>query len=118
METFLSACGDAGDTCAGRATEVGLMADNARIPLAVGFLVGALTVTLLFQTISTVALVMVAAGGGLAWVSVRYSPDFSSPKNAAQLGLGLGFLFGLPVYYVLATIIMTVDLLLTAATGG
>ena len=94
------------------------MADNARIPLVVGFAVGALTVTLLFQTISTVALVMVAAGGGLAWVSVRYSPDFSSPKNAAQLGLGLGFLFGLPVYYVLATIIMTVDLLLTAATGG
>ena len=94
------------------------MADNARIPLAVGFVVGALTVTLLFQTISTVALVMVAAGGGLAWVSVRYSPDFSSPTNAAQLGLGLGFLFGLPVYYVLATIIMTVDLLLTAATGG
>jgi hypothetical protein len=94
------------------------MADNARIPLAVGFLVGAVSVTLLFQTISTVALVMVAAGGGLAWVSVRYSPDFSSPKNAAQLGLGLGFLFGLPVYYVLATIIMTVDLLLTAAPGG
>jgi hypothetical protein len=94
------------------------MADNARIPLAVGFIVGALTVTLLFQTISTVALVMVAAGGGLTWVSVRYSPDFSSPKNAAQLGLGLGFLFGLPVYYVLATIITTVDLLLTAATGG
>ena len=94
------------------------MADNARIPLVVGFLVGALTVTLLFQTISTVALVMVAAGGGLSWFSVRYSPDFSSPKNAAQLGLGLGFLFGLPVYYVLATIIMTVDLLMTAATGG
>ena len=94
------------------------MADNARIPLVVGFAVGALTVTLLFQTISTVALVMVAAGGGLAWVSVRYSPDFSSPKNAAQLGLGLGFLFGLPAYYVMATIIMTVDLLLTAATGG
>jgi len=94
------------------------MADNARIPLAVGFVVGALTVTLLFQTISTVALVMVAAGGGLAWVSVRYSPDFSSPKNAAQLGLGLGFLFGLPVYYVLGIIIKTVDLLLTAAAGG
>jgi len=118
METFLSACGDAGDTCAGRATEVLWMSDSARIPLAVGFVGGALTLTLLFQTISTVALVMVAAGGGLAWVSVRYSPDFSSPKNAAQLGLGLGFLFGLPVYYVLATIIMTVDLLLTAATGG
>ena len=94
------------------------MADNARIPLAVGFLVGAVSVTLLFQTISLVALGFVAAGGGLAWVSVRYSPDLSSPKNAAQLGLGLGSLFGLPVYYVLATINMTVDLLLTAAPWG
>ena len=94
------------------------MADNVRIPLAVGFLVGAVSVTLLFQTISTVALVMVAAGGGLAWVSVRYSPDFSSPKNAAQLGLGLGFLFGLPVYFVLVTFVATVDLLVTTAPGG
>ena len=94
------------------------MADSAQIPLAVGFVVGAVSVTLLFQTISLVALGFVAAGGGLAWVSVRYSPDFSLPKNVAQLGLGLGFLFGLPVYYVLATTIMTVDLLLTAATGG
>ena len=94
------------------------MADKARIPLAVGFVLGAVTVTLLFQTISLVALVMVAGGGGLAWVSVRYTPDLSSPKSAAQLGLGLGFLFGLPVYYVLVTLITTVDLLLNAPPGG
>ena len=61
------------------------MADNARIPLAVGFLTGALTVTLLFQTIPIVAVGFVAAGGGLAWVSVRYSSDLSSATNAAQL---------------------------------
>ena len=94
------------------------MADNARIPLEAGFLVGSVSVTLLVQTISLVALGFVAAGGGLAWVSVRYSADLSSAKNAAQLGLGLGFLFGLPVYYVLVTFITTVDLLLTAASGG
>jgi len=94
------------------------MADNARIPLAVGLLVGAVSVTLLFQTISLVAVGFVAAGGGLAWFSVRYSADFSSATNAAQLGLGLGFLFGLPVYYVLVTVITTVDLLLTAARGA
>jgi hypothetical protein len=94
------------------------MADTARILLAVGFLVGAVSVTLLFQTISLVALGFVAAGAGLAWFSLRYSADLSSATNAAQLGLGLGFLFGLPAYHVLVTFITTVDMLLTAAPGG
>jgi hypothetical protein len=94
------------------------MADNARIPIAVGFLVGAVSVTLLVQTISLLALGFVVAGAGLAWVSLRYSADLSSAKNAAQLGLGLGFLFGLPVYSVLVTVITTVGLPLTAAPGG
>jgi hypothetical protein len=94
------------------------MADNARIPLLVGFLVGAVSVTLLFHVISLVAIGFVAAGGGLAWLSVRYSADLSSATDAAQLGLGLGFLFGLPVYFVLVTVVATVDLLVTTAPGG
>ena len=94
------------------------MADNARIPLAVGFIVDAVSGTSLCQTISLVAVGFVAAGGGLAWVSVRYSSDLSSATDAAQLGLGLGFLFALPVYYVLVTLVATVDLLLTAAPEG
>ena len=88
-----SACRDAGDTCAGRATEAVRMADTARIPLAVGFLVVAVSVMLLFQTISLVAVGFVAAGAGLAWLALRYSADLSAATNAAQLGLGLGFLF-------------------------
>ena len=94
------------------------MADNARIPLVVGFLVGAVSVTLLFHVISLVAIGFVTADGGLAWLSVRYSADLSSATDAAQLGLGLGFLFGLPVYFVLVTVVATVDLLLTTAPGG
>ena len=45
------------------------MLDSGRVALALAFVVGAVSVTLLFQTLSFVGLVFVVAGGGLSLLS-------------------------------------------------
>ena len=90
------------------------MVDSDRVALALAFVIGAASVTLLFQALSFVGLVFIVAGGGLSLLSVRHSEDLSSPPSAAQLGLGLGFLFGLPVYYILVVLVSTISLFLTS----
>ena len=75
------------------------MVVSGRITATVGFVVGAVSVTLLFVALSLVGLAFVAAGGGLVFLSLRHLDGFSSAKNGAQLGFGLGLLLGLPAYY-------------------
>ena len=94
------------------------MVVSGRITATVGFVVGAVSVTLLFVVLSLVGLAFVAAGGGLVFLSLRHLDGFSSAKNGAQLGLGLGLLLGLPAYYVLGVLLATVELLLTGGSAG
>jgi hypothetical protein len=75
------------------------MVVSGRITATVGVVVGAVSVTLLFVALSLVGLAFVAAGGGLVFLSLRHLDGFSSAKNGAQLGVGLGLLLGLPAYY-------------------
>jgi hypothetical protein len=66
------------------------MLDSGRVALALAFVIGAVSVTLLFQTLSFVGLVFVVAGGGLSLLSVRHSEDLSSPPSPRPNWAALG----------------------------
>jgi len=94
------------------------MPDSGRVAGAVGFLVGAVSVTLLFLFVSIVAIPLAAGGAGIAYLAVGWTGPSSTPTGAAQLGLGLGLLFGLPLFLIVGLFLQTAALLLSVAPSG
>lgn len=68
--------------------------------------------------VSLVAIPFAAAGAGIAYLAVGRTGATSTPTDAAQLGLGLGLLFGLPLYFIVGIFVETVALFLHVAALG